>query len=62
MRWTASRKAAIIVAIRNGEISAAEARSQYDLSDEELAAWMRDYDALGVRGLRSLLLRRPSQP
>jgi Protein of unknown function (DUF1153) len=60
VRWTARRKAAIIIAIRNGEISPTEARSQYDLSDEELASWMRDYDAHGARGLRALLVRHLS--
>lgn len=53
MRWTPRRKAAIVVAIGGGEISVAEAKRRYDLSDEELAAWMRDYDAHGWPGLRS---------
>ncbi len=53
MRWAPRRKAAIVVAIGSGEISVAEAQWRYDLSDEELAAWMRDYDAHGWPGLRS---------
>jgi transposase-like protein len=60
MRWTARRKAAVIIAIRNGEISLDEAKSQYGLSDEELAPWMRDYDTHGERRLRSLSVRHLS--
>jgi hypothetical protein len=53
MRWTPRRKAELVVAIGNGEISASEAKSQYYLSDEELQSWVRDYDAYGWPGLRS---------
>ena len=60
MRWTARRKAEVIITIRNGEISLEEAKSRYGVSDDEIAAWMRDYDAHGERGLRSLLVRRLS--
>jgi hypothetical protein len=52
MRWTSKRKEAIVVAIKKGLIETAEAQRQYGLSDEELAAWMRDYTANGRPGLR----------
>ena len=51
MRWTAKRKAEIVVAIRDGDMSTAEATKRYELSDEEVAAWMRDYAAFGKPGL-----------
>jgi Protein of unknown function (DUF1153) len=53
MRWTALRKAHIAVGIRTGKISVAHAKKRHALSDEELAAWMHDYDAHGWPGLRS---------
>lgn len=53
MRWTARGKAQIVVGIRTGKISVGHAKKRYALSDEELAAWMRDYDTHGWPGLRS---------
>lgn len=61
MRWTPKCKAAIVVAVQEGIISIAEARERHDLSEEELAAWMRDYAAHGRPGLR-LTKRRQYHP
>jgi transposase-like protein len=58
MRWTPRRKAQIVFDIREGEISVAQAKERYALSDEELAAWIRDYDARGLSGLKVYDLRR----
>ena len=52
-RWTARRKAAVILAIRNKVISIWEACERYDLSADELAEWERDLDQFGVPGLRT---------
>ena len=52
-RWTARRKAAVILAIRNKGISIWEACERYDLSADELAEWERDLDQFGVPGLRT---------
>jgi hypothetical protein len=52
VRWTSKRKEEIIVAIKGGLITAVEAQRQHGLSDEELAAWIRDYLAYGRGGLR----------
>lgn len=52
MRWTPKRKAAIVAAIENGDLSVAEAKRQNSMSDEEIAAWRRDYAAHGAPGLR----------
>ena len=57
MRWTPKRKAAVVVAIEAGIISTAEALQRQQLSEEELATWMRDYAAHGRAGLR--VTRRP---
>src|SRR4051794_10154849 len=52
-RWTARRKAAVIMAIRNKVISIWDACERYDLSTDELAEWKRDLDQFGVAGLRT---------
>jgi|SRR5271170_1182692 transposase-like protein len=52
MRWTSKRKAGVVVAVRAGTVSAEELERQHGISAEELAGWMRAYDAYGVRGLK----------
>ena len=52
-RWTTRRKAAVVLAIRNGEVSLDEVCDQYKLSVDEFVAWERDYDRYGVPGLRT---------
>ncbi|MBV8774269.1 MAG: DUF1153 domain-containing protein [Deltaproteobacteria bacterium] len=52
-RWTTSRKAGVIVAVRRGELSLDEACRRYRLSVDEFVAWERDYDRYGVPGLRT---------
>ena len=51
-RWVARRKAAIVNAVRNGEINIEDACRYYMLSSEEFAAWERAIEAHGVAGLR----------
>jgi Protein of unknown function (DUF1153) len=65
VRWTARRKAAVIEAIRNGEISLPWALIEYDLTTEEIGEWMRLYDTHGLRALRTTRLlsyRYPKEP
>ena len=52
MRWTAKRKAGVVVAVRAGTVSAEELERQHGISAEELAAWMRAYDAYEARRLQ----------
>jgi Protein of unknown function (DUF1153) len=52
-RWVPRRKAAVVVAIRKGTISAQEACKLYNVSAEELVHWERDLDLYGVPGLRT---------
>jgi transposase-like protein len=56
-RWTPRKKAAVILAIQNGTVTAEEVCKTCALSAEELAAWRRDYEAHGVPGLRSTRLQ-----
>ncbi len=51
-RWVARRKAAIVDAVRNGEMNIEDACRSYMLSTEEFAAWERAIEAHGVAGLR----------
>jgi hypothetical protein len=53
MRWTPKRKAEIINALKAGTLTPEAAQLQFDLSDEELNAWMHNYDAYGPKGLRT---------
>jgi len=51
-RWVARRKAAIVNAVRKGEMRIEDACRHYRLSAEEFAAWERAIEAHGVAGLR----------
>lgn len=59
-RWVVRRKAAVLAAIRSGELSVEEACRRYGLSEEELLSWQRAFDSHGLSGLRAtrLPLRR----
>lgn len=56
-RWSARQKATVVRAIRNGELSAADARQWYMLSEEELANWFAAYDRHGLSGLQVKSMR-----
>jgi DNA-binding winged helix-turn-helix (wHTH) protein len=50
-RWVASRKAAVVLAIRSGLISTSDASERYLLSANELAMWHSSFDGNGRAGL-----------
>jgi hypothetical protein len=52
-RWSPRRKAAVVIAVRNGTIARTEACERYALSEEELAEWEVAFDRRGIPGLRS---------
>lgn len=56
-RWVVRRKAAIVDAVRAGQLSADEACRTYSLSPEELLSWQRLIDRYGPRGLRTTRLK-----
>ena len=62
MRWTAWQKAAVIRAVRTGELTAAEVCTRYLLSEEELAGWQADFDLHGIAGLQQKSLRQRRRP
>lgn len=51
-RWVASRKAAVVKAVRHGLIHADEAVELYGLSEEELTHWMDTSESHGETGLK----------
>jgi hypothetical protein len=53
----ARRKAAVLAALRSGAITTEEACRRYALSEEELFAWQRAFEAHGLSGLRASRLR-----
>lgn len=52
VRWVPSRKAAVLSAIRAGEISLEDACRRWRLSIEEIHLWQRAVDKVGTPGLR----------
>jgi hypothetical protein len=51
-RWVVSRKAAVVIAVRRGELTLPDATARYRLSEEEFRLWEQAFDANGVPGLR----------
>lgn len=56
-RWVVRRKAAVLAAIRGGDLTIEEACRRYGLSEEELLSWQRAFDAYGLPGLRATRLQ-----
>ena len=56
-RWVASRKAAVVAAVRQGLITIEEACRRYELSEEEFASWQRAFETHGIAGLRVTYLQ-----
>jgi hypothetical protein len=52
-RWIIRRKAAVVVAVRDGKITIEEALRRYQLSEEEFLSWQRLFEAHGLVGLRA---------
>ena len=61
-RWVASRKAAVIKAIRHDLISREEAIEKYALSEEELDAWHAAVEQHGEAALKATTIQRYRQP
>src|SRR5579859_7951647 len=62
--WSARRKVAVVVAVRGGLLSRAQAFERYFLSPEELQSWEAAYERSGLGGLQlkhSSSTRRPTK-
>ena len=51
--WSAHKKAAVVLAIRNGALSRHDAYDHYMLSEEELAGWEAVFEEDGLAGLQA---------
>lgn len=56
-RWVVRRKAAIVEAVKDGQLSVEEACRTYGLSAEEFQSWQRLVERHGTRGLRTTRLK-----
>ena len=52
-RWTAKRKAAVVLDLIRGKITSADAARQHDLTVAELEQWQDDFLSQGTEALRS---------
>lgn len=52
-RWTARRKAAVVLDIIKGKTTAAEVARTHDLTLAEVEQWMDDFLSMGTEALRS---------
>ena len=52
-RWTAKRKAAVVIELLKGKTTAAEMARQHDLTVGEVERWRDDFITQGTEGLRS---------
>lgn len=52
-RWVASRKAAVVAAVREGVLTPEDACARYNLTREELDSWRIALDEHGVGALRA---------
>jgi hypothetical protein len=51
-RWVVRRKAAVVAAVRSGEVTLEEAFRWYQLTEEEFRSWQRAFEIHGLAGLR----------
>lgn len=61
-RWVASRKAAVVRAVKYGLMTTDQAMEMYALSEEELASWMRAASNHGEDALKTTRLQKYRQP
>ncbi len=52
-RWSAWKKAAVVVAVQSGTLSRSEAYDRYMLSEEELSRWEEAFGQDGIAGLQA---------
>jgi len=57
-RWVASRKAAVVRAVRHGLITVEEAKTRYGLSDEEFDSWATAVAEHGEQALKATALQK----
>ncbi len=53
IRWSAWKKAAVVVAVQSGTLGRGEAYDRYMLSEEELSRWEEAFGQDGIAGLQA---------
>ena len=53
VRWSAWKKAAVVMAVRSGSLPLREAYGRYMLSQEEYSRWEKAFDHDGIAGLQA---------
>ena len=53
IRWSAWKKAAVVVAVQSGTLGRSEAYERYMLSEEELSRWEEAFGQDGIAGLQA---------
>ena len=61
-RWVASRKAAVVRAVKHGLLSREEALETYDLSDEEFDSWAHAVETHGESALKATQVQTYRHP
>jgi len=56
-RWTPADKELVVIAVRRGQMTVADACERFDLSADEFAAWDRRFRRHGRRGLAVRMLQ-----
>lgn len=52
-KWSASRKAVVVEAVRDRKLSRSDVEKRFGVSAEEFGSWSRGLETHGVAGLRS---------
>lgn len=58
LRWTPRHKLWIVMAVRDGALTAKEACARYRLPADELSAWVESFERRGLAGLHAKRRRR----
>jgi len=53
IRWSARKKAAVVLAVQSGTLGRREAYDRYMLSEEELSHWEEAFGQDGIAGLNA---------
>ena len=61
-RWVASRKAAVVKAVKFGLLTADQAMKRYHLSEEELGHWIQSAESHGEEALKTTRIQKYRQP
>ena len=59
VRWSVRRKAQVLLALAKGIVTKADVLEAHGIDEEELSAWERAVEAVGVTALRATKRRDP---